>query len=163
MVKSFLPEFEKIARRAHLFSDEAVKLTAVEHPFESRNIHPMLPKLVREMFDDGYYAQATFEACKYLDKEVARISGSGEFGLKLMMKALNEDHPLIALTARSNDSERDEQHGYKFLFSGVVLALRNPRGHEYKVRDSLDECLDHLALISSLLRRVEKAGVSLQI
>lgn len=154
--------FERLARRAHLFSDEPVKLGSVEHPFETRNIHPMLPSLVREMFDDGYYSQATFEACKYLDREVARISNYAESGYKLMMKAFQETSPLLALNSLKDDSERDEQAGYKFIFSGTVMAIRNPRGHEYKIRDSIDECLDHLSLISALLRRIEKAGFPLK-
>lgn len=154
--------FERMTRRAHLFSDEAVKLGSVEHPFEIKNIHPMLPSLVREMFDDGYYSQATFEACKYLDKEVSRISNCSESGYKLMMRAFQGTSPLLALTALRTDSERDEQAGYKFIFSGTVMAIRNPRGHEYKIHDSIDECLDHLALISALLRRIEKAGFPLK-
>lgn len=154
--------FERIARRAHLFSDEAVTLGPVEHPFETRNIHPMLPELVRKMFDDGYYSQSTFEACKYLDKEVARLSKCTESGYKLMMKAFQEASPLVTLNALETDSEKDEQGGYKFIFSGTVMAIRNPRGHEYKIKDSIDECLDHLALISLLLRRLEKAGHALE-
>lgn len=154
--------FERIVRRAHLFSDEPVILGPVEHPFETRNIHPMLPGLVKNMFDDGYYSQSTFEACKYLDKEVARLSKSTESGYKLMMKAFQEASPLVTLNTLMTDSEKDEQGGYKFIFSGTVMAIRNPRGHEYKIKDSIDECLDHLALISLLLRRLEKAGHTLQ-
>jgi uncharacterized protein (TIGR02391 family) len=122
----------------------------------------MLPEHVRKMFDDGYYSQATFEACKYLDKEVARIARCSESGYKLMMKAFHEVSPLIALTPLKTDSEKDEQQGFKFMFTGTVMAIRNPRGHEYKLKDSMDECLDHLALISLLLRRVEKAGYPLE-
>ena len=162
MDKDLFSRFEKMTRRAHLFSDEVVKLGPVEHPFETRNIHPLLPNLVRDMFDDGYYSQSTFEACKYLDKEVGRISNCTEFGSKLMMKVFQEASPLLALTPLKTESERDEQVGYKFIFSGTAMAIRNPRGHEYKLRDSIDESLDHLALISLLLRRIEKAGFSLQ-
>jgi len=154
--------FERIARRAHLFSDEAITLGPVEHPFDTRNIHPVLPNLIRNMFDDGYYSQATFEACKYLDKEVARIANCTESGYKLMMKAFQEASPLITLTPLITDTERDEQGGFKFMFTGTVMAIRNPRGHDYKIKDSIDDCLDHLALISLLLRRIEKAGYKLK-
>ena len=46
----------------------------------------------------------------------------------------------------------------QFLFSGSILAIRNPGGHEFGVRDSPDQCLDHLGLASLLLRRLEDAG-----
>jgi hypothetical protein len=55
-------------------------------------------------------------------------------------------------------SEKDEQKGYQFLFAGSILAIRNPRGHEYALVDSPDTCLDHLGFASQLLRRLEKSG-----
>ena len=45
------------------------------HPFETRNIHPDLPAKVRKLFDDGYWEQSVFEAFKFIEKEVKRISG----------------------------------------------------------------------------------------
>ena len=131
------------------------------HPFESRNIHPYLPLNVRELFDDGHYSQATFEAFKFVDKEVSRLSGISESGEKLMMASFIEHNPSIAFTARISATEKDEQRGYKFLFAGSIVAIRNPRGHEYSLVESPDECLDHLALASALLRRVEIAGFHL--
>lgn len=153
--------FEVIARRVHLFSDEEVRLDSVDHPLDIRNIHPALPHQVRKLFDDGYYSQATFEAFKYLDKQVARIAASNLTGYKLMMAVFQDQAPLIRLTPLSSDSERDEQRGFQFIFAGSVMAIRNPRGHEYKIHDNIDDCLDHLSLVSLLLRRIEKAGYRL--
>lgn len=162
MDKKRLSAFERVVRRAHLFSDEEVKLGPVEHPFETRNIHTALPEHIKKLFDNGHYSQATFEAFKYLDKEVARISKISQSGSKLMMAAFHDQSPAITLSDLSTDSGKDEQKGYMFIFSGSVMAVRNPRGHEYKIRDSIDECLDHLALVSLLLRRIEKAGYSIE-
>src|SRR5262245_44537655 len=67
-----LSRFERIVRDAHLFTEEANDVGA-GHPFDARNIHPELPVEVRKLFDDGHYAQATFEALKFLDEEVQRI------------------------------------------------------------------------------------------
>jgi len=161
MADAFLV-FEKFVRttKGLVYADNERSLP--DHPFESRNIHPCLPDVVRELFDDGHYAQATFEAFKYVDKEVSRLGVSSESGEKLMMAAFNENTPLISLTPRVTTSEKDEQRGYKFLFAGAIVAIRNPRGHEYAVRDTPDECLDHLALASTLLRRLESAGTTLR-
>ena len=162
MDKKRLSAFERVARRAHLFSDEEVKLGPVDHPFDTRNIHSALPEHIRMLFDDGHYSQATFEAFKYLDKEVARISKLGQTGYKLMMSAFQDQSPAIVLSDLATESGKDEQKGYQFIFSGSVMAVRNPRGHEYKIRDSIDECLDYLSLVSLLLRRIEKAGYSIE-
>ena len=117
-------------------------------------------KKVLKLFDDAHYAEATFEAFKYLDKSVAKLAGSKESGQKLMMQALSETGE-IKLNTLETESERDEQNGYKFLFSGAMSAVRNPRGHEYDFYDTPDSCLDHLSLASLLIRRLEKAGYSL--
>lgn len=111
----------------------------------------------KKLFDDGHYAQATFEAYKLLDKEVAHYAQASETGEKLMMKAFNEESPLIQLTDLSTTSKKDEQRGFKFIFSGSVVAIRNPRGHEYGMKDTPTDCLDHLSLASMLLRRLEQA------
>jgi len=132
------------------------------HPFDSRDIHPKLPQVVRDLFDDGHYAQATFEAFKYIDKEIQRLSGNLESGFKLMMKVFPENSPLIQLTPCMTSSEKDEQKGYQFLFAGSILAIRNPRGHEHSVKDDPDTCMDHLSLASLLLRRLEKSGQRIQ-
>lgn len=150
------------------FVRTSVNLTYVEpervvsvHPFDGRNIHPKLPHNVRALFDDGHFSQATFEAFKYVDKEVSRLGGSQESGEKLMMAAFNETSPLLSLTPRTTTSQKDEQRGYRFLFAGSAVAIRNPRGHEYTIRDTPDERLDHLGLASTLLRRLEAAGFNL--
>jgi uncharacterized protein (TIGR02391 family) len=153
--------FEKIARNISIHSSSDSESTEFQHPFEFRNIHPTLPKIVCKLFDDGHYAQATFEAFKYIDKEVARLSNSKESGLKLMMAVFPESSPILKLTPCITISERDEQKGFQFLFAGSIMAIRNPRGHDYDIKDSPDECLDHLALASTLLRRLEAAGFSL--
>jgi uncharacterized protein (TIGR02391 family) len=167
MVKS-LNRFETIVRAAVDFTDvseyeeyETVRDAVSEqrlHPFDKRNIHPGLPKKVRTFFDNGHYTESTFEAFKSLDKLVQKFSNSNKSGEKLMMEVFNETSPLLKLTSLNNQSEQDEQRGFKFLFSGGMIAIRNPRGHEIDQVDDVDTCLDHLAFVSLLIRRLEQAG-----
>ncbi len=150
--------FETIARRAASFT-EPYRTADVLHPFDERNIHPKIEKVSKKLFDDGHYAQATFETYKLLDKEVQNLTGSTDSGKSLMMKTFSEVSPLIKLTKLSNVSEKDEQEGYKFIFAGSVMAIRNPRGHEVGLADSPALCLDHLSLASLLLRRLERPAI----
>ncbi len=158
LMTSSLERFERVARQAGNFTDSSAVDLANLHPFEQRNVHPGLPSIVLELFDSSHYSQATFEAFKFLDKEVQRHSCCSESGVKLMMSVFAATSPLLRLNALSTTSEKDEQKGFQFVFAGAVLAIRNPRGHEVAVADSPDECLDHLALASLLLRRLEDAG-----
>jgi uncharacterized protein (TIGR02391 family) len=151
---SSLATFESIARRVPA-SAPATEPAGGLHDFDLRNIHPRIEKASRKLFDDGHYAQATFEAFKLLDNEVQQVAKSGESGTKLMMGAFGGVSPIIRLTKMVSTSEKDEQEGYKFLFAGSILAIRNPRGHTVGLADSPGECLDHLSLGSLLLRRLE--------
>ncbi len=153
-----LQAFERIVRKAFLFTQAAPQEERVLHPFAERNIHDALPTKVRALFDDGHYAQATFEAFKFVDKTIQRAASSSQTGVKLMMAALNGTSPSVQLTPCKTESEKNEQKGYQFLFAGSALAIRNPRGHEYDIDDSPDVCLDHLSLASVLLRRLEQSG-----
>jgi uncharacterized protein (TIGR02391 family) len=130
------------------------------HPFEARNIHPDLPKKVQNLFDDGHWEQSVFEAFKFIEKEVKRISGlRGKTGYALMMDAFNEGNAKVKLNALSTDSEIDEQRGYKSIFAGAAAGIRNPRGHEVDIGDTPDEAMDYLALASLLLRRLDAASL----
>lgn len=160
MAKAF-DLFEQIVRLSleRELTDEALPVFNGRpmHPFELRNVHAGFPLKVRKLFDDGHGAEATFLAFKYVEKEVQRYASSMQSGEKLMMAALNESCPAVKLNALSNQSELDEQRGYKFIFSGAIVAIRNPGGHEITQSDDPDVCLDHLAFASLLLRRLERS------
>ena len=151
-----ISRFEGIARRSPQYTEHQSTL-ALGHPFEVRGIHPRVSKVARRLFDDGHYAQATFEALKLIEKEVQQMSLSSQSGVKLMMSAFSKESPKIRLTKTNEQSDVDEQEGFKFLFAGAMLAVRNPRGHEVGVIESPDECLEHLSLASLLLGRLDAA------
>jgi len=153
--------FEKIVRKSIKFTQERTEPSGGLHPFDERNIHPTVAIVAKKLFDDGHFAQSTFEVYKFIDKEIQVHSSSTENGFKLMMQVFAGDAPLIKLNGLTSVSDADEQKGYQFLFAGSVLAIRNPRGHEYNVIDSIDKCLDHLSLASLLLRRLEEAGFTI--
>jgi uncharacterized protein (TIGR02391 family) len=154
-----LSSFEGIVRRAHAFTEAGSVSNTSEHPFDERNIHSDLPSEVRRLFDNGHYAQATFEALKYLDEEVQRISGDTDFGKSLMMRVFGGTPPKLPLNPGMPSSEHSEQEGFKFIFAGIMAGIRNPRGHKSGMVDDPDTCLDHLSLASMLLRKLEEAGL----
>lgn len=160
---SSLERFETIARAlAQLPKQQPATQPAVEapgvHPFDRRNIHPALPTKIRELFDDGHFPEATSLAFKYLDKKVEAHSGLAESGFKLMMAAFDGAAPKLKLNPMTTISDKDEQQGYRFIFAGGMQGIRNPRAHEVTIVDDPDICLDHLSLVSMLLRRLEQAG-----
>lgn len=157
-----LDHFERIARYVSTFVEPAYVSVEQEelHPFETRNIHPDLPRKVRRLFDDGYWELSVFEAFKFIEKEVKRISGvRKKTGHPLMMDVFNESSPKVKINNLATDSDVDEQIGFKHIFAGATSGIRNPRGHEVDIVDTPDEALDYLALASLLLRRLDRAGL----
>lgn len=152
----WLGRFEEIARRAPQHNDSRPVLTS-GHPFDVRDIHPRVSEKARPLFDNGHFAQATFEVFKLIEKEVQQMSKLRTSGVPLMMAAFSEKSPKIRLNQMSSQTDTDEQHGFQFLFAGAMLAIRNRRGHEVGVAESSGECLDHLGLASLLLRRLDAA------
>jgi uncharacterized protein (TIGR02391 family) len=136
-VSGSLDRFERIARSIDEGSDEVADSVPASteyeepHPFEARNLHSDLPVKVRKLFDDGHCEQSVFEAFKFIEKEIKRISAlRGKTGYSLMMEAFNENNAKVKLNALVTDSEIDEQRGYKSIFAGAAAGIRNPRGHE---------------------------------
>src|SRR5690606_33040259 len=84
-VADSLSHFERIVRFAGSVTEARADQRAGTHPFDERNIHPAIEVTSRRLFDDGHYAQATFEAYKYVDKEVERRCQDNNSGVKLMM------------------------------------------------------------------------------
>ena len=161
-VPELLSTFERVARVAYRFATAQVAARREPDVLAQRNIHPAVIALVRELFDGGHFAQATFEAFKFVEKQVQRHTGLPDSGRKLMTRAFLGDNPVVRLTRMTSPSERDEQEGYGFLFVGATLAIRNPRGHEVAVDDDQQTCLDYLSLASLLLRRLERAGLRIK-
>jgi len=146
-----LSVFERIVRSARHVGQRTVSEPREVHPFDERNIHPEISAVSLNLFDNGHYSQATFEAFKLLDNKVKSASGLAESGYKLMMAAFNEANPKIRLTDLATTSEKDEQLGFRYVFAGAMSAIRNPRGHDI-IADPIDLCLDHLSFASVLLR-----------
>lgn len=151
--------FERIARRAYTVTEADASYGNNAHPFETRNIHADLPSEVLRLFDNGHFSQATFEALKFLDEEIQRISSDADFGKSLMMRVFGGTPPPLRLNPGMTVSEKSEQEGYKFIFAGAMAGIRNPRGHLTGITDDPDTCLDHLSFTSMLLRKLEDAGL----
>ncbi len=55
-------KFESAVRKAHRFTETDPMEFQRMHPFDQREIHQSIPDIVKKLFDDGHYSQATFEA-----------------------------------------------------------------------------------------------------
>ena len=121
-------------------------------------IHPAITQASARLFEDGHYASAVLEAYKCLNNYVKKRTGlKGRDGTPLMEEAFRRHNPRLRLNALKSESEGDEQEGYQRIYAGVMLGIRNPRGHETDWLDSRDAAVELLVLASHLYTRVEAA------
>ena len=132
----------------------------LDHPFDARNIHPIIDSACRRLFDDGHYPQATFEAYKALEELIKERSGIKDMiGVKLCIKVFDEENPLLIINDGTEEFDKKSQEGYKKIFVGVFSAIRNKRGHKVgiSINEGIDDCLDNITMASMLARLVDGA------
>ena len=105
----------------------------------------------------GHYAHAVEDACKVLDGLVKTRSGRhGLSGTELMQQVFSPNKPVLKFNDIASDTDKSEQRGMMFLYSGAMLALRNPRAHEI-VEDNPEKALEYIAFLSLLVKSLDKA------
>ncbi|MFI5394055.1 MAG: TIGR02391 family protein [Candidatus Binatia bacterium] len=119
--------------------------------------HPLIAAASRQLYRNGHYSNAVFDASKALIALVKEKSGKTALdGAPLMRTVFSPKDPNLAFNDLRDQSDRDEQEGMMHLFEGAVLALRNPRGHSF-LDDSGEVALECIIFLSMLANRLELA------
>lgn len=123
------------------------------------SLHRTIAESSGPLFRDGHYDAAVFEAFKAVEDRVKRLSKRSEIGKRLMTWVFNENAPTLVVTSPHADEDQgaDEREGYKFLFMGATLGIRNPRGHGGPLHTSEIEAAEMLGLASLLMRALDRA------
>lgn len=122
--------------------------------FDNMQFHPRIIRASKSLFNSGHYAEAIFAAFKAVNNFTKRKTGLSLDGKDLMAKAFNEDKPIIKLNKLLTRSEQDEQEGFRFLFMGAMVGIRNPKAHDDIRQIDPYRTLEYLAFASLLMRRV---------
>jgi uncharacterized protein (TIGR02391 family) len=126
--------------------------------FTNRGFHPEVHKHSKKLFLDGYYFHAVFEACKAYNRSVQDKAQSSRDGQALMLEVWPPEG-VLKLTKCVSDTDKNVQHGIKFLSAGLMQAVRNPTAHEPALDWPIkkEDCLDLLSFISFLFRQLDAA------
>jgi uncharacterized protein (TIGR02391 family) len=124
---------------------------------ESLELHPQIADASVELFRGGHYANAVEDACKVLDLLVKMKSKrSDPSGTELMQLVFSPKTPLLKFNDQLNDSEKSEQQGMMFLYSGAMLAFRNPRAHGILSDDPV-VALEIIGFVNFLAKALDRA------
>jgi uncharacterized protein (TIGR02391 family) len=126
--------------------------------FGDLDLHPEIARACSKLFADGHYAEAVENACKVLDILVKmRTMRMDPSGTELMQLVFSPKAPILKFNEQQNDSEKSEQQGMMFLFSGAMLAIRNPRAHGL-VQDHPENAVSYISFISMLAKSLDRTS-----
>jgi uncharacterized protein (TIGR02391 family) len=129
-------------------------------------MHQLISAASGSQVASHHYDEAVFNAFKAVEDRVQLLtgnpktkSGSQMSGKSLMASIFDEQDPALDVTSQNaNDSQNaNEAEGFKFLFMGGALGIRNPRGHGPDLQTEEQEALEMLALAGLLMRRLDRA------
>lgn len=107
--------------------------------------------------------EAAFKAVnRHLRQRTGRPSDAG---VAMMHKVFNPaefkgQNDCLRLNSLGNQSDRDEQEGYRFMFAGAQQGIRNPFDHDGRKIDSAVTALEYLAFASHLARMIDRAQLA---
>lgn len=141
---------------------QEIKHVVAESPlkiFDAMCLHPRVVEASRGLFKDKYYSDAIFRAFTAVSNFVKEKSGLSLDGKALMSAAFNEDKPVIKINDLLTKPDHDEQEGFKFLFMGGQVGIRNPKAHDNVIQADPYRTLEYLSLASLLMKRIEEGKI----
>jgi len=124
--------------------------------YDLLKFHPRIVKASRSLFRSGHYPEAILNAFKCIEIFAREKSGLRLRGVNLMHNIFNEKNPLIKLNKMEQDFEIDEQTGFRFIYAGAMMGIRNPKAHAEVPQKDPYRTLEYLALANLLAKRLEE-------
>lgn len=120
------------------------------------DLHPEISRASSSLYHDGHYSNAVEAAVKALNGLVRLRSGLEQDGSTLMERAFNPSNPALRFNGLQDQSDKDEQKGFMYMFAGAVSGLRNPRAHGF-IQDDPERALEFIAFVSLLAKLLDEA------
>ncbi|MGH3985248.1 MAG: TIGR02391 family protein [Pseudonocardiaceae bacterium] len=117
-------------------------------------LHPTMSAALA-LVDEGRMSEAVLEALRVIEEQVKFLTASQDSGHALMETVFGARPPQLDITTVNGPAA--EREGFRLLFAGAVLALRDPHSTSRAVAATVDETLEYLAVASMLMRRLDRA------
>jgi uncharacterized protein (TIGR02391 family) len=124
--------------------------------FTAPTLHPTI-SVALALVADGRMSEAVYEALQLVEERVRSLTVSDDSGRTLMESVFGSRVPQLDITTTTGQAAEDEREGFRLLFEGVMLGLRNPHSSGRAAFAAVDETLECLAIASMLMRRLDRA------
>lgn len=122
-------------------------------------LHAKIISVSETLFQDGHYSQSIFEAVKILEKEIKNKSKiKDKSGVSLVNHVFNKDNPIIKIVEGNESWQVDEREGFRFLFMGTFLGIKNPKSHDNPNLSDSAKALEYLSFLSLLMKRLDESS-----
>lgn len=132
--------------------------TEYQQMLKKISLEPEIGEKCKQLFIDGHINESVRKAFEIYETKIQKMSGLEESGKDLMMKAFNEDGPLIEIADTSTRRGKSLQEGYKFMAAGSMLFLRNKFSHGNEEQASYIDGFQMLLTANQLLREVKDSS-----
>ncbi len=125
--------------------------------FDKMQFHPRVIEVSESLFKTGNYSSAIFEAFKAVHNHVQDKTGLTLDGVNLMEKVFNENKPILQLNELLDSTDKNEQKGFRYLFMGSQMGVRNPKAHKNVEQEDPKRTLEYLSIASLLMKRIDES------
>ena len=115
------------------------------------NLHTTVRQVAGQLYADGHFRQAILDTYIALSTAVKDKSGLKTDNTPLMQSAFSPKNPTLIVS-----SDPDEQQGFMWLYSGAMMAIRNPKAHRLVVQTDRQRTLEWLYFASVLFRVLDE-------
>lgn len=119
-------------------------------------LHPTMSAAL-SLVEEGRMSEAVLEALWVIEEQVRLLTASQDSGHALMETVFGAQPPQLDITTVTGPAAEKEREGFRLLFAGAVLGLRDPHGAGNAVPATVDETWEYLAVASMLMRRLDRA------
>jgi len=127
-------------------------------------VHQSIITSSKKLYLDGHHTNAALVAFIEVNsrlKKIYKILKPEEDkipdGVDLMNKIFSEKSPLLPFRTENTETDKNIQRGFHFMFTGAILALRNPKAHSNDEIISAEEALRRLMFASTLMYAIDEA------
>lgn len=141
---------------------EQLKRKTLAHHYEPfwDNVDDRIRAVSEKSFAAEEYANSVENAFKEINVRVKKIykqeRGKELDGTPLMQTIFSPNNPVLVFEDMNWKSGQDVQQGYMQIFTGAILAIRNPKAHE-NATITKEEAIQKLVFASLLMVKIDKA------